>query len=341
MNKKYCGVFINNTSDNIKLRVNINNLNNLKDNFNSIVVIDIDNNYSNELKDYINLEFDRNFMNIHLFQSLPYDKIDKWLYALISIKIKDYDYIVFIEDGYIYCDELPKYFKYLEEHNLDICSYNDSTLIKYHFDLYLFSVGNSMIDRFINYLLDIKNKKIDDNELYNITDNLESNNNIPFLKIGNISSNKNKNIFLTNDELYEYLMDNNELPIIYIDSIKFDLSELDNKIIYTELPPDFDYNIYRKSNQDLLTFSDIFLKNHFIEFGQFENRKYKKDNTLIILSNYIRNKLKMCKLLELFDFPDNFDIHNYKNLNPDLNHLTYKELIEHWFTFGINEKRLF
>jgi hypothetical protein len=348
MNKKYCGIFINDTTDNIKLQTNINNINNLKDNFNSIIIIDSLNNYSKDFKNIVKNMFlnDDILINIYLLNDIPYGKIDKWQYALINIEMNKYDYLVFVDDNYIYCDKLLDYFYYLDNNDLNICSYNDSTNKEYHLDLYLFTISTSNIYEFNNFIIKMKKptsekinpKEIYNNILYNTLDYLSHDKNIPFLKIGNIDTNKNKNIFFTTDYLYQHLMETNELPIINIDAIKVEKTD-DKFIIFDELPPDFDVNFYKDNNSDLSSYDDKFLEDHFLQFGQFENRKYKDFDSIFYLEIFIRDKLKSCNLLQYFDFPDNFNIHNYKRLNPDLNHFNNNDLINHWFNYGIYENR--
>lgn len=348
MNKKYCGIFINDTTDNIKLQTNISNINNLKDNFNSIIIVDSLNNYSKDFKNIVKNMFlnDEKLINIHLLNDLPYEKVDKWLYALTNIELKEYDYIVFLDDNYIYCDKLLDYFNYLDSRDLNLCPYTDSTDKEYHFDLYLFAINIISIYKFINFIVKMKKNKVDiinnkevyNNILYNILNYLKDDKNIPFLKIGTVESNKNKNIFLTTDYFYKHLMETNELPIINIDSIKIEKTD-DKFIIFDEIPPDFDIDFYRESNSDLVSYDNKFLEDHFLEFGQFENRRYKRNDTIFYLENFIRDKLRVCNLLQYFDFPDNFNIYNYRKLNPDLNHFNNNDLINHWFNYGIYENR--
>jgi len=189
-----------------------------------------------------------------------------------------------------------------------------------------------------NKIGEINIKEIYNNIVFNILNFLNNDRNVPYLKIGNIDSNKNKNIFFTTDYLYKSLMDTNELPIINIDAIKVEKTN-DQFIIFNELPNDFDVNFYRHSNSDLISYDDKFLENHFLEFGQFENRSYKEIDSVYYLESFIRDKLKKYKLLQYFDFPENFNIHNYKRLNPDLNHFNNNDLINHWFNYGIYENR--
>jgi hypothetical protein len=85
------------------------------------------------------------------------------------------------------------------------------------------------------------------------------------------------------------------------------------------LPLDFDYNYYRYTNLDLNLFTNDELKTHWLNHGQFENRKYKENDKI----------------------PDDFDIEYYKNNYSELNNLTNKELIEHWNTIGKFQNKMY
>ena len=58
--------------------------------------------------------------------------------------------------------------------------------------------------------------------------------------------------------------------------------------------------------------------NHYLLYGQYENRKY---------------KIKNIKL------PFDFDVKMYQELNEDLKHLKYKEAILHYIKYGKYEGR--
>lgn len=85
-----------------------------------------------------------------------------------------------------------------------------------------------------------------------------------------------------------------------------------------EVPSDFHSEAYRILNKDLVKNfeSDHLLKNHYLIHGKKENRKYKFTN-----------------------LPDDFNVENYKKLNPDLQHLTDDEAVCHYEKHGFYEKR--
>lgn len=82
----------------------------------------------------------------------------------------------------------------------------------------------------------------------------------------------------------------------------------------SDLPQDFDYNIYRSYN-DLSTFDNESLKIHYITYGSNEGRLYK--------------------------LPDNFNFDIYRELNSDLQKLNNNELIAHFVNTGCIEGRLY
>lgn len=334
------GIFINNTDSEIKIKININNYNKLKNNFDHIIIIDIDNVFSkklnenfidnkNVIKYIINNNYKKkniNYLDLNLFNDI--------FMVLNDIKLIDYNYITFIDDNYIYCNDLKDYFMYMKIHNLDFTSYSDSSENEYHYELYLFSIKSLLIDKLKN--LFNTNNSIDNknNLLYKIhnTFNIK----MPFLKIAYLKNNINNNIFY-NINKYKELVFSNLLPIINIDYILTIINDFKYKI-YDKLPSNFNINIYRQ-NDDLKNYSDLELEKHFLENGQFELRNY--TNELFILPSFIRKLLKQSNLLESFDVPDNFNVFKYFEKNNDLKKLNIKELLIHWIEYGNNELRVY
>lgn len=338
MSKKL-GLFINNTDSENKIKININNFEILKNNFDMIVIIDIKNIFSIKLKNELKLN---NIIKNYYIISGEFnnDKIDKILYVLERLNIYDIYKIFFIEDSYIYCNELKEYFIYDNEHDLDFCSYLDSTKDEYHYELFLYSIKYSKINNYINFLILEKNKKNNLLEIYksNILDIFEKK--MVFLKIA-YTLEKNKNIFFDDINFYRILMNNDSLPIISVDNLNNYI--LNYKFsIKNKIPDDFDLNIYKKYN-DIKDFSNEELFFHFLNDGQFETRIYNKngDNNISILPGFIREKLKKCNLLDMFDVPDNFCLYKYKQNYDDIKNLSEEKLIFHWMKYGKKENRLY
>jgi hypothetical protein len=327
------GIFLNNTNSELKYKTNLNNYNNLKNNFNSVVICDIENDNSLKLKNTIENNIFKYFINNNFinFNNNIYDTI---LFALNNLDINNFDYITFISDEFIYCSELKDFFDYFKKHDLDLCSYTDSSEIIYHYQLNFFSIHTRNIDILINFL---QNSKDDITSKYNFHNLF--NKKFPFLKIGYIDENLYKNIFY-NDNIYEFYMNNNLLPIININR----LISLKNNFkidVHLKIPNDFDINIY-KNGANISDKNETFIYNHFLKDGQFQIIKYKNNNknyNNTILPEFIRNKLEKYGLLYLFDIPYNFNTLTYKILNNDLNNLNEEELIKHWINYGKDENR--
>ena len=333
------GIFLNNTDSEIKIIVNINNFNNLKNNFKNIIIIDIDNTFSQKLNN--NLIKDINIIKYILdnyyikndLNDLDFNKVNNILNLLNINEFNDYDYITFISDNYIYCNDLKKYFKYIDIHNLDFSSYNDSSEYEYHYQLYLFSIKYNLINKLIDFI-NRENSKNNNNLLYKI--HTIFNIKMPFLKIAYVKNNIDNNIFY-NDSNYKELILCNLLPIINLDYI-LNIKNNFKNYIYDKIPLNFDKNIYRKNN-DLINYSDIELEQHFLNNGQFEFRNYTSE--LFILPVYIRKLLKNSNILDFFDVPDNFNVFKYLEKNNDLKNLNMRELLIHWIEYGNIESRLY
>jgi hypothetical protein len=338
MSKKL-GLFINNTDSEIKFKTNFNNFEMLKKNFDIIVIIDNKNIFSLKLKNELTLN--NNIKNYYIInRELENNKIDKILYVFERLNINNLYKIFFIDDSYIYCNDLNEYFEYDNKHNADLCVYLDSNKSKYSYELFLYSIKYSEIDKYKKLLIDEKDKKLSSIETekninYKINEIFEQN--LVFLKIAYIL--ENKNIFIDNINFYRTLVNNNSLPILNIESLnKYKLNYKFN--IRTEIPKDFDINTYKKYD-DIKDFNNERLFDHFLNDGQFETRIYNKneDNNISILPGFIRNQLKNCNLLYLFDIPDNFSLYKYKEYYDDLKNLNEEKLILHWMNYGIKEDR--
>ena len=335
MSKKL-GIFLNNTSSNMKIETNLNNFNQLKENFDYIYILDVNNDFSNKLKSnlsnetkIINYDINTDKINSQFNESL---NINNALYVLENIKIKDFDNITFINDNYIYLSNLKEYFDYFDKHNLDFSSFNDSSENNYHYELYIFTLSSIKIPEFIKFY---KNNLLDVNN----TPETLFENKMVYLKLAYVNSNLECNIFYNNDKLYEFLMDNNFLPIININKLSVLKDSYDLKI-FKEVPDDFDIDVYR-AHDDLKQFGNDFLREHFINYGQFEMRYYTKKNdcNIFIVPNFIRKKLHQLNLLHFFDIPYDFSLIKYKELNKDLSDFGYEKLIMHYMNFGKFEGR--
>lgn len=336
------GVFLYNTHSDITYKINLHNFNILKNNFKKIIIIDIENYFSKLLEDLIMNEENKNVIYMtndnckkNIFMDLNVNAITYFFDISneeIYKDILEHKYITFISDNYIYCNDLIDYFKYINDHPLDFYAYSDSSEKDYHCQLYFFSVACKSLDKFKEYMF--KNKDNNDIE-FNLLKIFDSK--IPFLKVAYINDNVSHNIFY-NHKLFKKLFINKLLPIINIQYL-YNFINNYNTIIHTQIPFNFDIEIYRKYD-DLKDKSDVFLHNHFLVNGQFENRNYSNDGNYI-LPNFIRSVLKSLNLLYFFDVPDNFTTTKYKEYNKDIASLSDKELYIHWINYGKDEGRVY
>jgi hypothetical protein len=82
---------------------------------------------------------------------------------------------------------------------------------------------------------------------------------------------------------------------------------------YSGLPLNFNYDIYKYLNKDLVNLNNEELRNHFIGFGIKEGRQ--------------------------FCLPNNFNVNAYRMLNDDLKLFNEYDLIQHYINHGIHENR--
>jgi hypothetical protein len=325
------GIFLNHTVSENDFYINLHNYNILKSNFKRIIIIDIDNEYSQKLKDLIKCTYIVIDKKKKIRDPISDFDIYSIQYLLKNYKLPiDNHYITFILDKYIYCNNLADYFQYIDNHNLDFCSFTDSTELRYHYQLYLFTISNHVFNKFKNYMINNENENL---ELY-LADIFILK--MPYLKVAYINENNGINIYY-NYVLYEKLFTKKILPII---NLKILENYKNNFTVdkYDKIPFHFNIDIYRKY-PDLMDKSDDFLYNHFLEYGQFENRNY-SDHGRYILPLFMRNILKLFDLLYLFDVLDQFTVAEYRNSNKDLDYLTDKELFFHWINSGKYENRL-
>lgn len=329
------GIFINNTDSELKFNINYNNFEKLKNNFDKIVVLDIEEKYSIQLKDKIINEpsiykyiLDNAFSKDSNKDDFQYNKIN---YILKNINTQYFNYITIISDNYIYCDNLNGYFSYVYNHNLDFYSYTDTTENEYNYQLYLFSFLSSYVNKIISFLKKKYNIEEINHNFKSIFDKK-----MAYIKVAYIDNNFEQNIFM-NDKIHQYFINNNIIPILNINKL-INIKKNFNNTIFNTIPSNFDLKIY-KTHKDLKNYSDEFLYNHFLNYGQFEIRNFCEDN--FIYPVYIRNLLEKCSLLKYFDVPTNFNMIKYKELNPDIGNLNRTNLLLHYIDNGCKENKAY
>ena len=335
---KKIGFFINSTLNKKHVDINMHNIKITHNNFDEFYVIDEKNEFSDlldcRIKGLRNRRIFKYVTGLNLFQ-----KIDK---LFSEIELKDTDSISLVLDDSIYVTNLKEYFDFCYKSNYDLISFTDSTEMFYHLQINILTIKKESIKFMKNLFNEFSKKKktFDFNLLYldflkELTNKIT--NKTAFCKVAYIESIEKKNIYLTDSEHYYYLLDRNILPIINIKFLESLINDFDKKeFVHKKIPLDFDPEIY-KQYDDLKNFDDEFLKKHFLEHGQFECRKYKKNE--IILPKVVYSKLAKIKLIKYFDFPEDFDFYAYKDKNDDLKKLNKLDLKRHWINYGVYEDR--
>lgn len=329
-------IFLNNTCNNIKSDVNFSNIKLISENFDKIFVIDNNQNFADDMKSKFNNNSKILFFNVN-FE----DEIEKIVY--LSEKFNNFKSLTFISDEFLILSDLSEYKNFVNNSNYDYYSYTDSTEEFYHMQTNLFTIKNKVYSSFFelcNNLL--KSRNILSKKDYRINfskgfTNLKFSKGV-YLKVAYMDTNYGKNIYNEYSKYYEELLKNNILPLISYNLLKFFDNKFNNQnFVFKKIPDDFEVKVY-KNYDDLKGFDDEFLKNHFLEHGQFECRNYSMNNH--ILPSSIYNKIKSIKLIKYFDFPEKFDFNIYKYKNDDLNTLNKLQLKKHWFEYGIYEDRV-
>ena len=336
------GLIANHTSNNIKYNISLNNISLIKKYLKDIIIIDSKNkSYAEDLKFELK---DENKIKEYLFtqNNNCYD-FGKWIFVLENFDYTEYDYILFLNDSIILTENIDDYFYYIENvtDSINIYGYNDSMQNQYHYKSYCFLLNISIINKFIEFFY--KNKKLIVN-LDSLVNNIElylhtiDDNRDCFLKIGN-DYNMSKNLYWENEVLNQYLLSKNIFGIIKIKKI-YDMQKEYKITIYGHNIENFNYDFYKTYYDDLNNLSDNELLNHFIEYGQYEGRRF-MNNCNTFLSKYYTEKLNKLKLLYFFDIPDDFDIYYYKKYNDDIKYLSHIDTMLHYIEHGYYEGRTY
>jgi hypothetical protein len=143
--------------------------------------------------------------------------IGKWCHVLNLIDTSKYSHVVFTNDSFVITSSIYHFFNKMFERDVELYGYNDSTQECYHYQSYLFGVKESAVYKLQNlysnkkHLLTNYNAVVNNIEL-KLVDTFKSTD--CFLKIGNITSHRGKNIFFNNDTFYKKLFGARVLPLI-------------------------------------------------------------------------------------------------------------------------------
>ena len=174
--------------------------------------------FNSELSSYYN---NNNISYYEIENDNKYD-FGKWIYLLRNINYTLYDFVIFTNDSYIIHYPITQFINLTIKNNYELYGYNDSTQYKYHYQSYLFSIRNDAINKFIGYYRTVKDNLNSQEDVINMLE-------IKmihffktkgcFLNIGLIKINRGKNVFFTNDFLYNKLKSTRLLPFTKIKRI--------------------------------------------------------------------------------------------------------------------------
>ena len=175
--------------------------------------------YNNQLRDFCASR--SNITYIEAVNDSTYD-FGKWIFGLNTFNYSKYNFVIFTNDSFIIHAPIDHYFNLIYKNNVEFYGYNSSTQNRYHYQSYLFSIRRESINTFIhNFNIRKGNIKNQHDVIMNyeltMIDWFSSKN--CFLNIGNFPSHNEKNIFFTNNVLYDKLKRTNLLPFTKIKSI--------------------------------------------------------------------------------------------------------------------------
>ena len=181
---------------------------------NDIIIINsINEAYSNKLKESLQNKV-KQFIEVPNNSHLD---IGKWCHVLDNFNYTPYDFVVFTNDSFVIMGSIRHFFNKMIKTNVDLYGYNDSTQVRYHYQSYLFGVKKmaipALIKLYVNKrpLLTCYDAVVENIEL-KFVDTFKSRD--CFLKIGQLYSNKGRNIFFNSDSLYQKLIHTQLLPLV-------------------------------------------------------------------------------------------------------------------------------
>lgn len=221
-NKKYLVIMACHCDFEIKLSAIKNNLKYFSfNNMDKIVINSTNLPYNKTVSDICSRY---NNMKYYEIENSKLVDFGKWVHVLQNlIDYNSYDYIILTNDSYIIHNSINHFFNLMYKYNVDLFGYNDSSELKYHYQSYLFGLRKDVVPIFINK---INSSIVKINCFWDVVLNYEINmcdwfsNNKTFLNIGNLASNKSKNVFFNNDQLYNPLKNTDLLPFTKIKRIK-------------------------------------------------------------------------------------------------------------------------
>jgi len=343
----------------------IHNLKHLKNHLKDLVFIETNarNIYSIFIKKYIENNF--NIIKYIYKEEKFHNYFEEWKEALYMVDYKNYDYITFFNDDVLFTSDIKEYFDKVIEKDVEYYSYIDSYEIQYHYSNFLMTLQRESIHKFISFVHNYKNKIKSYIDILHMIE-------VPLMNLFHTSdcyykNNTTDNIFFYNDRIYQELLNNDILPIIFLDRFKRTTHLNTQKI----LPYDFQIEYYRTFHKDLTHLNNQELIHHYLTSGIEEGRIY-KENQRVVLPYFIEKKIKKTfgapftksfyieeinkKWNPIIDnrtlsyyinknkykiIPVEFDLDYYRQMNHDLNFLSNRELYNHFLNNGQFENRRF
>jgi hypothetical protein len=192
----------------------INNFDYLKFSNNDIIIINSSNesfseNLKNEMQDKCKSYFE--------IPNDIYMDFGKWIHVCSNYDISNYDFVVFTNDSYFITSSIYPFYNNMIEQNTNLYGINSSSEIKHHYQSYLFGIKNCSIDRFKKFYESKKNlitghQSLIDNLELNMSDQFIDKN--CYLKVEELPTNSEKNLYIHNDLLYSKLLRTKIFPIV-------------------------------------------------------------------------------------------------------------------------------
>lgn len=139
----------------------------------------------------------------------------KWHYYLTTHYKPQHSWVVFTNDSFITTNSINHYFNLMSQSNVELYGYNDSTMLSYHYQSYLFGICRESIHKFVSHFEKVKSKLL---TYLDVVRNIELKlthivkRHDCFLHIARLPGNVEKNVFMNNDLLYTPLFRMNILP---------------------------------------------------------------------------------------------------------------------------------
>jgi len=209
--------------------------------------------HNNQLRDFCASQ--SNITYIEAVNDNTYD-FGKWIHGLNIFNYSKYNFVIFTNDSFIIHAPIDHYFNLVYKNNVEFYGYNSSTQGRYHYQSYLFSIKKESINTFIhnfNIRRGSISNQIDVITHYELTmtDWFSSKN--CFLNIGIFTSHKEKNIFFTNNTLYDKLKKTNLLPFTKIKSIDSSIVNNTNNFTVTYINTSDPVNNYESNDSNLIS----------------------------------------------------------------------------------------